>query len=89
VYFENGTEWTYSELRAWVRRTGAALQELGVRQCEHVVVRLPNGPDAVTLVLALGYVGAVYVPSTPRIADRSSPTCSRTRVRACWWPIHA
>jgi crotonobetaine/carnitine-CoA ligase len=62
VRFEDGSEWTYSELHTLVRRTAAAVQEIGVRQGEHVVVWLPNGPEALRVFLALGYMGAVYVP---------------------------
>jgi carnitine-CoA ligase len=62
VRFEDGSEWTYSELHTFVRRTAAALHEIGVRQSEHVVVWLPNGPEALRVFLALGYIGAVYVP---------------------------
>jgi crotonobetaine/carnitine-CoA ligase len=62
VRFEDGSEWTYSKLHTLVRRTAAALHEIGVRQSEHVVVWLPNGPEALRVFLALGYIGAVYVP---------------------------
>jgi crotonobetaine/carnitine-CoA ligase len=62
VCFEDGSEWSYADLLARVRRTAAALQELGVAQGEHVVVWLPNGPEALRVFMALGYMGAVYVP---------------------------
>ena len=62
VRFEDGGEWTYGELRARTRRTAAALQAAGVRQGSHVVVWLPNGPETLLCLCALGYIGAVYVP---------------------------
>ncbi len=62
VRFEDGTEWSYAELRRHVRRTAAALQAAGVSQGSHVVVWLPNGCEALRVFFALGYIGAVYVP---------------------------
>ena len=60
--FPDGAEWTYAELRERVRRTALGLQRLGVRQGDHVVSWLPNGPDALRVWFALNYLGAVYVP---------------------------
>jgi carnitine-CoA ligase len=60
--FEDGTAWTYVGLRARVRRTAAALQAAGAAQGDKVVVWLPNGPESLRVFLALGYIGAVYVP---------------------------
>lgn len=57
-----GKEWTYAELLAVVRETAAALQELGVRQDEPVLMWLPNGPDALRIWFAINYLGAIYVP---------------------------
>ena len=42
--------------------TAAALQALGVRQGDHVLSWLPNGPDALKVWFGLNYIGAVYVP---------------------------
>jgi len=61
VVFPGGESWSYAELRARVRRTAAALQAEGVRQGEHVVVWLPNGPEALLCCWALNYFGAVAV----------------------------
>lgn len=60
--FQDGTEWTYGQLRENVRRTAIGLQNLGVRQGDHVVSWLPNGPDALRVWFAINYIGAVYVP---------------------------
>jgi crotonobetaine/carnitine-CoA ligase len=62
VRFENGAEWSFAETKRQVRRTAAALQGLGVAQGDPVVAWLPNGPEALRLFLALGYIGAVWVP---------------------------
>lgn len=62
VQFEDGTTWTYGQLAEQVRTAAVGLQQLGVRQGQHVVVWLPNGPQALALWFATGYVGAVYVP---------------------------
>jgi len=60
--FDDGPVWTRAETRKQVRRTAAALQALGVKQCDHVVCWLPNGPDAMLFFFAINYLGAVYVP---------------------------
>ena len=62
VRFLDGTDWSYRELHDRVRRTAAALQAAGVRQGDHVVVWLPNGPEALLCFYALNYIGAVFVP---------------------------
>ena len=60
--FQDGTEWTYAGMRDLVRRTALGLQNLGVKQGDHVVSWLPNGPDALRVWYAINYLGAVYVP---------------------------
>jgi len=60
--FADGSEWTYRQLHEVVRRTAAGLQALGVRQGDHVLSWLPNGPDALRVWFGLNYLGAVYVP---------------------------
>jgi crotonobetaine/carnitine-CoA ligase len=62
VRFDNGIEWTYLQLRTTVARAAAALQRMGVCQDDHVLVWLPNGPDALRIWFAINYIGAVYVP---------------------------
>ena len=63
VIFEGGQEWTHAELRSYVRSTAAGLEGLGVRQGEHVVCWLPNGPDMMRFWFAVNYIGAVFVPA--------------------------
>lgn len=60
--FHDGPTWTRAELRERVRRTAASLEQLGVRQGDHVVVWLPNGPDVLVHFFAVNYLGAVFVP---------------------------
>lgn len=60
--FPDESRWTYAELKAQVRRTAIGLQRLGVKQGDHVVSWLPNGPDAIRVWFALNTLGAVYVP---------------------------
>ncbi len=62
VIFEDGQIWDYAALGAQVRGMAAKLQALGVEQGDHVLVWLPNGPDALTIWYAINYVGAIYVP---------------------------
>ena len=61
VVFEDGANWTYAELREKVLQTALGLQQMGVRQGDHVIVWLPNSPENLRLFLALNYLGAVYV----------------------------
>ncbi len=61
-FADDGTVWTYRELRDHVRDTAAALQALGVRQDEPVLTWLPNGPDALRIWFAINYIGAIYIP---------------------------
>jgi crotonobetaine/carnitine-CoA ligase len=62
VRFDDGSEWTYEQTRATVRRAAASLQRLGVAQDDHVLTWLPNSPDALRIWFAINYIGAVYVP---------------------------
>ena len=62
VVFPDFSEWSYGELRDQVRRTALGLQRLGVKQGDHVLVWLPNGPDILRVWYAINYLGAVYVP---------------------------
>ncbi|WP_416897387.1 MAG: AMP-binding protein [Minwuia sp.] len=59
--FDDGTTWTYADLRRLVLQTALGLQQLGVEQGEHVVVWLPNSAENIRIFLALNYLGAVYV----------------------------
>ncbi|HWS75541.1 MAG TPA: AMP-binding protein [Quisquiliibacterium sp.] len=60
--FSDGRRWTYAQLRDLVRDCARALQALGVRQGDFVLCWLPNGPECTRVMLALNYLGAVYVP---------------------------
>lgn len=60
--FADGSEWTFRQTQAITRRTAIGLAALGVRQGDHVLSWLPNGPDAIRIWFALNYLGAVYVP---------------------------
>ncbi|WP_372013114.1 AMP-binding protein [Tistrella mobilis] len=54
--------WSYAEMRARVRAMAAALQSLGVKPRDRVVVWLPNGGLCLTAWFAINYAGAIYVP---------------------------
>ena len=60
--FADGTTWTYRQTLEVARQAGLGFQRLGVRQGEHVLSWLPNGPDAIRVWFGLNYIGAVYVP---------------------------
>jgi crotonobetaine/carnitine-CoA ligase len=62
VVFADGERWSYRATRDEVRRCAAGLQSLGVRQGDHVLSWLPNGRICLRVMLALSYLGAVYVP---------------------------
>ena len=59
--FEDGTRWTYGDVSRQVLSTAAGLQALGVRQGDHVLVWMPNGPDFLRIWFAVNYLGAVCV----------------------------
>ncbi|MFO1080031.1 MAG: AMP-binding protein [Reyranellaceae bacterium] len=60
--FADGATWSFAEVRRRVRDCAEGLQQLGVRQGEFVLVWLPNGAACLEVMLALNYLGAVYVP---------------------------
>ena len=62
ILYEDGTRWTYSQLREEVTSVAAGLQQLGIQQYDHVLLWLPNGPEAVRALLAINYLGAICVP---------------------------
>jgi carnitine-CoA ligase len=62
VRFADGSEWTYRQTLDVARRTAVGLRTLGVKQGEHVLSWLPNGPDAIRVWFGLNMLGAVYVP---------------------------
>lgn len=57
--------WTYGELGLRAERLAAGLHGMGVRAGERVVVVLPNGPDFVTVSVALFRLGALPVYALP------------------------
>ncbi|HEX2888383.1 AMP-binding protein, partial [Vineibacter terrae] len=62
IRFADGSTWTYRQTLDIARRTASGLRALGVRQGEHVLSWLPNGPDAIRVWFGLNMLGAVYVP---------------------------
>jgi len=60
--FEDGTAWSYGETLDRTRATAAALRVLGVGRGDRVLLWMANGPDMLRLYLALGWLGAVFVP---------------------------
>ena len=59
--FEDGTRWTYGDVARLVKSTAAGLQSLGVKQGDHVLMWMPNGPDFLRIWFAINYLGAVCV----------------------------
>ncbi|MCP9984662.1 class I adenylate-forming enzyme family protein [Actinomadura madurae] len=57
---------TYATLAAEVDRVRSALAAAGVRRGDHIAVCLGNGPEWITLFLAIGSLGAVTVPVNTR-----------------------
>ncbi len=68
--FEDGSRWTYEETLGIAQSTGAALQRLGASQHEPVLALLPNGAMGVRCLLAVNYIGAVWVPANPAYKGR-------------------
>ena len=62
VIFDSGPTWSYAETRRIARGTAAALEKLGVRRGDCVLVWLPDSPMIVRVSLGLYYIGAIFVP---------------------------
>src|SRR4029079_15264336 len=60
--FPDGSSWTYRQLRDAVVQTALGLQKLGVKQGDRVLCWMPNSADAVRVLFAANYLGAVSVP---------------------------
>jgi acetyl-CoA synthetase len=52
---------TYAQLRHEVRRTAAALRGLGIGQGDRVGIYMPTCLEAIVLMLACQYIGAVHI----------------------------
>ena len=65
--------WTYARLDGEVRRWHGALLRGGVREGDRVVVRSPNRPELVALLLACGRAEAALCPLNPRFAGAEIP----------------
>ena len=65
VVFDGGDSWSYADAWNIARGTAAALQALGVRRGDRVLVWLHDGPVTVRLMLGLVVLGAVYTPVNP------------------------
>jgi carnitine-CoA ligase len=62
IVFENGDSLNYAQIRDEVVNKAAGIQQLGVKQGDHVAVWLPNGKESLISFFAINYLGAVYVP---------------------------
>ena len=62
VRFWRGETWSYAGTLDRVRRRAAALRAAGVRQGDHVLCWMGNGPELLVSWFATNYLGAVYVP---------------------------
>ena len=62
LIFENGLEWSWSDVLGQTRATAARMQQMGVGAGDHVLSWQPNNAEAVLTWFALNYLGAVYVP---------------------------
>ena len=60
-----GASYTYAQALDCVRRVAAVLVAQGVQAGDRVGVMSSNHPSSVFLILALGQVGAIYVPVNP------------------------
>ena len=65
VVFDGGDTWSYADTWDIARGTAAALQALGVKRGDRVLVWLHDGPVTVRLMLGLVVLGAVYAPVNP------------------------
>ena len=65
VVFDGGDTWSYADTWNIARGTAAALQALGVKRGDRVLVWLHDGPVMVRVMLGLVVLGAVYTPVNP------------------------
>jgi carnitine-CoA ligase len=65
--FEGGEHWTFAQTLRAVESMAGNLNELGVRQGDHVVLVLPTSPLALQVMFAINYLGAVYIPVNPAL----------------------
>ena len=65
VVFDGGDTWSYADTWDIARGTAAALQAIGVKRGDRVLVWLYDGPVMVRLMLGLVVLGAVYTPVNP------------------------
>src|SRR5690554_4254989 len=61
--FASGEQYTATQLLEDIRRLASTLHKLGVAHQQPVLIWLPNCPLAVLALLALNYLGAIYVPT--------------------------
>ena len=64
------TRLTWAELGALVSRAQQALRAAGVGVGDRVAAMLPNGPDAVAMVLATTSIGAIWSSCSPDFGER-------------------
>lgn len=60
--FQDGEEWTYSELLDRVRALAGGLASQGVERGNHVAVWMFDSKEAILTFLSINYLGAVFVP---------------------------
>ena len=65
VVFDGGDTWSYADTWNIARGTAAALQALGVKRGDRVLVWLHDGPVMVRVMLGLVVLGAVCTPVNP------------------------
>src|ERR1700730_13151369 len=57
----NHGEWTFAELQKRSKQTAMRLGSLGIERGDHVALLIQNNLEAVELIHALEYIGAVIV----------------------------
>ena len=65
--FEDRTVWSFQETLGRVQARAAALRAAGARQHDRVLVMLPNGPCGLEMLLAINYLGGIFVPVNPAL----------------------
>lgn len=65
--FQDGTEWSFQELRRLVRSCAAGFNAAGVKRGDRVIIMMPNGPLGLLAMFAANYLGAVFVPINPAL----------------------
>jgi len=69
LILDDGSAWSYGDLKRWSIRMAGALRSRGVTRGDRVLVQVEKSPEAVALYLGCLRAGAVFVPLNTAYTD--------------------